>query len=772
MATRPRVPHPEQMRRFTLAAALAPCLLAVVVQSAPLPGAEPPSPALAERLESARAAAGPAPRTRHLDASGRPIYVNRLALEPSPYLLQHAYNPVNWFPWGDEAFAEARRQQRPVLLSIGYSTCHWCHVMEEESFEDLEIAEYLNRNYVAIKVDREERPDIDGVYMEAVTSLTGRGGWPMTVWLTPDRKPFYGGTYFPPRDGQRGGRPGFLTVLSSLKRAYDEEPERVAKKAATVSEALQAALAPGPDVGVPTVADIKRAIGQYLRAFDAKNGGLLRRQKFPSSLPTSLLLRAHRRTGDDHLLTIARTTLDAMRRGGIYDHVGGGFHRYTVDATWTVPHFEKMLYDNALLVLAYVDAWQVTGDPAYERVARDVLDYVARDMTAPSGTFYSATDADSDGEEGLYFIWDREQMRATVGPELADLAISAYGLDRPANFEGSHWVLRRDSDAAALGAKHGLDAAEVEERLVTIRTRLRTQRSTRIPPLRDEKQLVSWNGLMIQAFARAGLAFRDAGLVARGDAAARTLLARAHRDGRLARYLKDERPHGRGLLDDYAFLIAGLLELFEASGDWSRLDAAISLQAELDRGFFDDAAGGYYMTPSDGEQLIVREKPAVDGARPSGNALSALNLLRLYHLTTEPVYFERAEMTLRAFAGAIRERPTSYGVMLGAVDFLFDTPKEIMVVTPAGREQAEPFLRELSRVYLPNRVLAVAVQGDVDGIAATVPLLEEKRALRGKATAYVCEDRVCRRPAVEPGVFAEQIRKPARPYGADPGASP
>ncbi len=728
-----------------------------------LPGARPIPAALAARLEHVRAEVA-SPRTRHLDAAGRPLFVNRLALEASPYLLQHAHNPVNWFPWGDEAFAEARRLDRPVLISIGYSTCHWCHVMEEQSFEDLEIAEALNANYVAIKVDREERPDVDSVYMSAVRALTGSGGWPMTIWATADGVPFFAGTYFPPRGGKR--RPGFLPTLGRIAGLWERQRGQVGLAAARLQERVRASLSPQPAVGVPGTAEIRRALDAYRQGFDAQNGGLRGRRKFPATLPIPLLLRAHRRTGDDAWLAMARRTLDAMRRGGLYDHVGGGFHRYTTDSTWTVPHFEKMLYDNALLTQTYVVAWQHTGDPAYQAVVRDVLAYVAREMTASEGSFYSATDADSEGEEGLYFIWDHESLRAAVGEAHYELAAAAYGLDGPPNFEKTHWVLRADRDPGDLATTLGRPLAKVEAELAEIRARMRAAREQRVAPLLDDKQIVAWNGLMISAFARAGLALREPGYVESASAAAGALLALGRPDGKLARYLKQGKPHGVGLLDDHAFLVSGLLDLYEADGQARWLDAALALQREQDERFFDERNGGYWISPHEAVALLGREKPIEDGARPSGNSVAALNLLRLYHLTGDAVWFERAEMTMRAFSDRLRLLPSAYGRMLEAVDFLTDTPKEILIVTPGANGGAEPFLAALGSLHLPNRVLVVASEPQLAALEQRVPLLADKRALGGRATAYVCENRTCELPARDPATFARQLAKPARPYPA------
>ena len=733
----------------------------------PLPGAPTYPAALQARLNAALAKSPSRtnPRTRHRTPDGGPRFTNRLIFEQSPYLLQHAHNPVNWFAWGDDAFEQARKLGRPVLLSVGYSTCHWCHVMEEKSFEDLEIAEYMNAHYIVIKVDREERPDIDDIYMTAIRAMSGRGGWPMTLWLTPEREPFYGGTYFPPRDTAGGRRPGFLSLLRELSQAYQEDRPQIGQRAGGIAKAIREALAPVPSVGVPHSRNIKRALSSYKNSYDKVNGGLRRRTKFPSSLPIQLLLRAYRRTGDAQLLRMVRKTLSAMRRGGIYDHIGGGFHRYTTEATWTIPHFEKMLYDNAQLAVIYLEAYQVTGEEAYADVVRDVLDYVAREMTSAEGPFYSATDADSEGEEGRYFIWTPQQIQQVVGPELAPLALSAYGIDgKPPNFERTHYVLRRDASIEALASQHKLEPAVVTSRLEQIRSKLRSARAKREAPGLDDKQLVAWNGLMISAFARAGLVLREPDRVKHAARAARSLLDRARPGGRLARYLRHARPHGTGLLDDHAFLEAGLLDLFEATGKASWLEAALELQRELDAHFLDDDAGGYWISPDDGEQLIVRAKSANDRAVPSGNSIEVMNLLRLYSLTTDEDYRIQAEMTLRAFSEGLNDGPTGHAHMLAALDYMLDRPKEILIVTPNNGDEAEPFLRELARVYLPNRVLVTTAEAGAKELVARVPWLKRKRALQGAPTAYVCEDRVCDLPTRSTKEFVEQIRKKAAPY--------
>jgi uncharacterized protein YyaL (SSP411 family) len=468
---------------------------------------------------------------------------------------------------------------------------------------------------------------------------------------------------------------------------------------------------------------------------------------------------------------MARKTLDSMRRGGLRDHVGGGFHRYTVDPAWTVPHFEKMLYDNALLCLAYTSAYQVTGDRVYAEVVRDTLEYLSREMTSPEGMFYAATDADSEGEEGKYFVWTPRQVRVAVGDELAPLALAAYGVTDRGNFEGRRTVLRRDTSETELAARFGIKPEQVRGELQAVRSRLRAFRAKRIAPETDRKQIIAWNGLAISAFARAGLVLREDEFTERGAQAAHAILARGRPEGRLARYLFDGRPYGRGMLDDHAFLIAALLDLFEATGEGLWLDRAIDLQKDLDRTFFDEEGGGYYRTPIDGEHLLVREKPTDDGAVPSGNSIESLNLLRLYLFTTDETYRIRAEMTLRAFSGLLEESPTAFSRMLEAVDLFTDRPKEILIVTPRSRHEAEPFLGEFVRVYLPNRILVVAPEPEIGALGTKVPLLKAKRALGGKPTAYVCEEQVCDLPARDVSTFSKQIRAKAVPYPLN-GAAP
>ncbi len=733
---------------------------------APLPGAPPLDSRRVEQLRSAWKVRGPdyKPRTRHVHPDGSPKYTNRLFLESSPYLRQHAHNPVNWYPWGEDAFATARKLGRPVLLSVGYSTCHWCHVMEEESFEDEEIARYLNEHYVAIKVDREERPDVDDIYMNAVQTLTGGGGWPMTVWLTPDRTPFYGGTYFPARDGERGSRTGFLTLLGKLSAVYHEQPDRVVEAATDLVRTVRQNLAPGARGDtLPDAQMLHAAAALYLGSFDSTHGGTRGAPKFPSNLPVRLLLRHHRRTGSESSLTMVTLTLENMAAGGVHDHVGGGFHRYSTDTRWLVPHFEKMLYDNALLVPAYLEGYQATGREDFAEVARRILRYVERDMTAPGGAFYSATDADSlapsgHREEGWFFTWTPAEIEATLGAERARIVRAYYAVTEAGNFEGRS-ILHTPRPLEAVAAELGLSADRVRTVVDEVREALYAARARRPAPLRDEKILAAWNGLMISAHAQAALVLGQPAYAVRGERAADFILTHMRKGGRLLRSYKDGDARHSAYLDDYAFLIAGLLDLYEATGRPRWLREAIALDRVLDAHYEDKEAGGFYLTSDDHEQLLVRQKPHRDGAEPSGNSIQTLNLLRLHEFTTEDGYRQRAARALQAFADFLRRAPTAFSELLLAVDYHLDTPKEIVIVTPRDRGEAGPFLERLGDAFLPNRIVAVVAEADLPAHAALVPLVQGKVARAGKTTAYVCEKRVCELPTSDPAVFAKQIAR-------------
>ena len=733
-----------------------------------MPAEQPGAPAfgapLRDRLEQVLASegAGYVPRTRHKREDGSPLYSNRLLLEASPYLRQHAHNPVNWFPWGDEAFALAKQLDRPVLVSIGYSTCHWCHVMEEESFDDVETARFLNQHFIAIKVDREVRPDVDAIYMAAVVALTGRGGWPLNVWLTPDRRPFHGGTYFPPKD--RRGRPGFVSVLRSLRDTYASDRGSVTRAAEALTREVRARLAgaSGDSSVEPQAAALRRALSRYARAFDPRWGGIGTDQKFPSSLPIRLLLRLHRRTGDKGALDMAEKTLERMAAGGIHDQIGGGFHRYSTERSWLVPHFEKMLYDNALLVLAYLDGAQVTGRADFAAIARKTLDYVRREMISPEGGFYSATDADSPtpeghSEEGYFFTWTVREIYQLLEEEQARRVIAFYGVTEAGNFEGRN-ILYRPQPAAQVATDLGIGVDELRESIDLAGKTLYRARALRPPPLRDDKILVGWNGLMIQAFARAGLVLGVDSYTLVAGHAADFLLRRVRIDGRLKRLFITGSAQGDSFLEDYAFLIAGLLDLHEADANPRWLREALRLQAVLESHYADRAGGGYFTVASDHERLLVRQKPANDGAVPTGNSVAFMNLLRLHEITTDPVHLERALRVLSAYDATLKRHPSGMSEMLLALEYLLDTPKQVILVSPSSGAGPERLLATLRTTFLPNRMLLFVREGpDLEANAVLVPLVRGKRARGGEPTAYVCENRVCELPTTDPAVLAVQL---------------
>jgi uncharacterized protein len=739
-------------------------------QYANLPGTEelpaPPRELFAQA--QTRRGASYRPRTRHLQPDGSAAYTNRLFLESSPYLLQHAHNPVNWFPWGEDAFELARRLDRPVLVSIGYATCHWCHVMEEESFEDLEIAHFLNQNYIAVKIDREERPDLDSVYMSALHATGAQGGWPLNMFLTPLRHPFYGGTYFPPRDHSRGM--GFLSLLKRLMEAYRGDPDRVSLAGRQLTEAVQGMLAPRGRGALPGEAALELAVETYRDRFDASNGGVAGAPKFPSSLPVRLLLRRHRASGDPGLLAMAEFTLRHMAAGGIYDQVAGGFHRYATDEAWLVPHFEKMLYDNALLAVSFLEGYQATGNPELAGVAREILSYLQRDMEAPGGGFYAATDADSltgsgEREEGFFFTWTPQELQEILGAQRATAVAAYYGVSEAGNFEGrsiAHRDLTLAQVAASLSKRQGAALSETELGKLVEESRelLYQARKLRPLPLRDEKILASWNGLALSAFASAALILDDAGALDQARRTAGFVLQEMVADGRLAHSYQEGKAKGEGFLDDYAFFIAGLLDLFEATGEACWLERSLELAAVVEREFADRESGGYFMTGSHHEELIAREKPAHDGAVPSGNSIMIMNLLRLHALTERAAYLDQAERALAAFGAILSSAPTALSEMLLALDFLLAGSKQIVIVAPRGnRGAARELMDQVRRAFLPNRVLVVVCEGEeLERAAELVPLLRERKAEGERAVAYFCEDRTCRRPTCDPEEFGRQLK--------------
>ncbi|MBW1892639.1 MAG: thioredoxin domain-containing protein [Deltaproteobacteria bacterium] len=730
-----------------------------------LPGAEKMTAILENKIKEMKEKRGNAykPRTKHLLTDGRARYTNRLFLESSPYLLQHAHNPVNWYSWSDEAFETAQRLKRPVFVSIGYSTCHWCHVMEEESFEDEEIAEYLNKNFISIKVDREERPDVDAIYMSAVQVLIGQGGWPLNVWMTPDRKPFYGGTYFPARDGDRGAGTGFFTLLKKIAESYNTQPDAVEQSSMNLTAAVQKMMTPVSGSDLPDADILHRAASYYKSRFDSKYGGIEGAPKFPSSLPIRFLLRYHRRTNDKETLKMASLTLDKMAGGGMYDHVGGGFHRYSTDREWLVPHFEKMLYDNAILATTYLEGYQATGNYEFRRIVQEILHYIERDMTSVEGAFYSATDADSPSpeghmEEGVFFTWTLDEIENLLGKERSEIVKKYYAINLTPLFEGRHILNAPESILTSAGSLK-TEPDELRKIINKSKNILYDARSLRSRPLRDEKIITSWNGLMISAFARAGLIFGNPSYTKHAVKAARFILANLYKDGRLYRSYKDDTAKHNAYLDDYVFFITALLDLYEATNEIYWLEKAVELDKVLSKHYEDEKNGGFFMTSNDHEVMIAREKPGWDGALPSGNSVAALNLLRLGEFTTNNNYFKRSEKIFKSFIKILSSNPSALSSMLLAVDFYLDTPKEIIIVKPENeKNMAEQFLSEFGKQFLPNSTLSIVTQGENSKIVSgIIPSVKHKLAIDGKTTAYICEKGFCKLPATNPEEFSRQI---------------
>ena len=659
---------------------------------------------------------------------------NRLAQETSPYLLEHANNPVDWFPWGPEALTRARTEHKPILLSIGYSACHWCHVMARESFEDPDTAALMNRDFVSIKVDREERPDLDQVYMRAVQGMTGSGGWPMTVFLLPDGTPFFAGTYFPPTE--RFGMPSFKRVLGAVADAFTKRPTDVEETAAQVRDFLNRPSVPLAQ-GEITPALLDEAAAGLERDVDPVYGGFGGAPKFPQPMLVEVLLRHHVRTRQSAALEMALHTLRAMAAGGMNDQLGGGFHRYSVDERWLVPHFEKMLYDNALLARAYLDAWQLTHDAAFARVVDATLGFVLREMTSPNGGFYSSLDADSEGEEGRFYLWTPQELEAVLGIADASALGSAFDVTAAGNFEGRSILHPVAPDALDL-----LDAA---------RDRLMAARAQRVRPHRDEKVIAGWNGLMLRAFADAGRVLDRPDLTMTAEANARFMLSHMRQGGRMRRSYKDGRAPLPGYLEDQAAVADGLLALYEATFDPRWLDEIRSLTSEMLAAFWDETQGAFFDSAADQERLVTRPQDVTDNAIPSGTSLAVDVLLRAGMLLGEPSWIDRGRVTLERLAPTAAKAPLAFGRLLVALDFHLGRFVELAVIGQPADPDSGRFLDVLRQRFLPNRLVAVAPG------AGAIPLLADRRALNGKATAYLCEGFVCQAPTTDPNELARQL---------------
>ncbi|HJU91514.1 MAG TPA: thioredoxin domain-containing protein, partial [Pyrinomonadaceae bacterium] len=672
---------------------------------------------------------------------------NQLIHETSPYLLQHADNPVEWYPWGEEAFEKARRENKPVLLSIGYSACHWCHVMAHESFENEDIAKLMNQLFVNIKVDREERPDLDQIYMNAVQMMTHHGGWPMTVFLTPDAVPFYGGTYFPPQD--RYNMPGFPRVLISVSEAYRERQDDIRETGASlINELRRLSERSGSDQPVEKEL-LDAAYTGIARSYDSINGGFGGAPKFPPAMTLEFLLRTHARTGNREALEMVKHTCKQMAHGGMYDQLGGGFHRYSTDAKWLVPHFEKMLYDNALLSRLYLHYFQVSEEPQARQTAEGILDYVLREMTHPSGGFYSTQDADSEGHEGKFFVWDIEEIRSTLGERDAELFSSYYDITPSGNFEGKN-IPNVTRSLERVAEQNAVSVSELEKSLDESRRKLFELRETRIKPDRDEKILTAWNGLMMASFAEAGVILGRSDYTDAARRNAEFVLSNLREDGSLLRTWKDGIAKFNGYLEDYSFLIEGLVTLFETTGEFRWLEEAQALTERMIEEFWDNEGGGFFFTGKSHEDLIVRSKDYFDNATPSGNSVAAMALLRLAILTGKENYRNLAIAILRELGDSARRYPSGFGYALSAADFLLSTPKEIAIVG-RHRQDIQPLLTEAWKRYLPNKVVAPGF-----GVE-NIPLLDNRSLLNERATAYVCEHYTCQKPVTEPSELAEKL---------------
>jgi uncharacterized protein YyaL (SSP411 family) len=666
---------------------------------------------------------------------------NRLINETSPYLLQHAHNPVDWHAWEPEALERAAKEDKLILLSIGYSACHWCHVMEHESFENPSIAAVMNENFINIKVDREERPDLDQIYMTAVQMMTGSGGWPLTAFLLPTGEPIFGGTYFPPED--RYNRPGFLRVLETVSAAYKTRKEEIVENAKGFREHLsrQAGQAPtGEKIDVSALDQAYRALGSR---FDPREGGFGAAPKFPPSMSIDFLLRYHHRTQDDHALHMATLTLDKMAYGGMYDQAGGGFHRYSTDDHWLVPHFEKMLYDNALLARAYLDGYRITGKALYKRITEETLDFVVREMRDPSGAFYSTQDADSEGVEGKFYVWSLDEFEKEVGED-SELLAKYFDVTEHGNFEERN-ILHISREPELFSKLERLSLQELESKVEAAKKKLYAVREKRIKPGRDEKVLTDWNGLMLRAFAEAATYLGRDDYRAVAEANANFILTTLWDGNRLLHSFKDGRARFNAYLDDYANLVDGLFALYELTFDYKWLDHAVRIADRMIEQFWDAENSGFYFTTADHESLITRTKDYFDNATPSGNSVATDVLLRMAAILDRADYREKAERIMAAIGGLLRQYASGFGRMLAGVDFYAGPSKEIAI---AG--EPDQFLTALRKQYLPRTVVAA-------GPAAPIALLQNRPMVDGKPTAYVCENFTCKQPVTDPAAFEKQL---------------
>jgi uncharacterized protein YyaL (SSP411 family) len=680
---------------------------------------------------------------------------NHLINETSPYLRQHAHNPVDWYPWGPEAFERAQRENKPIFLSIGYSTCHWCHVMAHESFEHTEVARLMNEAFVSIKVDREERPDIDNVYMSACQVMTGSGGWPLSIIMTPDKKPFFATTYIP--RGGRFGLTGMMELIPQIRELWATRRGEALSLSNEIAAVLQRTSqdTPGEELDEAT---LELAHEQLAKRFDGQHAGFGSAPKFPTPHNLLFLLRYWKRGGNIAALEMVEKTLQAMRRGGIYDHVGFGFHRYSTDSQWLVPHFEKMLYDQATLAMAYTEAYQATGKEDYGKTAREIFTYVLRDMTAPEGGFCSAEDADSEGEEGKFYLWTQEEVRQALGNEEADFIAKVFNIEKDGNFveqatgrKSGVNILHLRKTLGELASDLNLSQQDLQAQLGVIRQKLFAYREKRVHPMKDDKILIDWNGLMIAALAKGAQAFNEPEYAKAACRAADFILENMRKpDGRLLHRYRDGQAGVEANLDDYAFLVWGLIELYEAIFDARHLEVALELTSDMVRHFWDEDGGGLYLTPDDGESLFVRKKKVYDGAIPSGNSVAMLNLLRLGRMTAASDLEEKAARIGSAFSGSVKQSPSAHTQLMVALDFGIGPCYEVVIAGKARAKDTKAMIKALRTRFLPNKVaLLNPSERESPEIAKLAEFTKNQSSINGRATAYVCMNYNCKLPTTD-----------------------
>ncbi|MCM3476506.1 thioredoxin domain-containing protein [Caldibacillus thermoamylovorans] len=668
---------------------------------------------------------------------------NRLINEKSPYLLQHAYNPVDWYPWSEEAFEKAKSENKPVFVSIGYSTCHWCHVMERESFENEEVAQILNEKFVSIKVDREERSDIDSIYMLVCQMMNGHGGWPLSVFLTPDRVPFYTGTYFPQES--RYGMPGFKEVLNYLYQQYTENPDRIKDVGAQVKQALELSREKGEQTSL-TKETIDNAFRYYKQTFDPQYGGFGEAPKFPMPHTLVFLLMYAKFYENQEALNMVTKTLDGLARGGIYDHIGYGFSRYSVDEKFLVPHFEKMLYDNALFAMAYTDAFRMTKNARYKKTTEEIIKYVLRDMVHPDGGFYSAEDADSEGEEGKFYVWTPEEVKDVLGEQLGTLFCQAYDITKQGNFEGKNIPNLITSHLESIAKSEGISSAELAEKLETARQRLFQHREKRVRPFRDDKILTAWNGLMIASLAKAGRVFHQPSYVQSAEKAVSFIRDNLIQNGRVMVRYRDGEVKNKAFIDEYAFLLWGYIELYESTFAPFYLEEAKKLADNMMDLFWDDHAGGFFFSGNDDEPLLVRQKESYDGALPSGNSVAACQLLRLAKLTGDFTLEEKVQQMFQVFSKDIHDYPNGHAMMLQSVMLSQQAMKEVVIVMDDETKEVVDFIQHIQENFHPEISLMAVKRNEQAKLSEIAPFIEDYAMINEKPTIYVCENFQCNQP--------------------------